>query len=201
MAWPWEFNFSQTDTGDNPSTSTYVIGDAYPTTRTINGVSVTFGWEDSIDSRNRAGGIDIRLDGINFPTGNQAKFRVDLPSPGTYEIRIANGDQGSSQGAQHVEFRDNASTLVTLDDAGGTGASHYNDATGVDRTETTWPGSNAASTQVFSSSIFRLVMGNAGGGGGAHVIAHLSLNQIAAASGQLPRPTIVSQSIKRSSYW
>jgi hypothetical protein len=180
---------------------TYVLGtDSYPTTRG----GFTFGWTAGIntvdrDSADRDNTVaDKRLAGINYAvvTGTDAKFRVDLPSTGNYVVRVAIGDTGFDQSGQHQIFEifDNTSSKLVIDKATGPALDHYYDATGVDRTEAAWPGSNAPSASLsFASTVFILQVGNFVGGSGVCVIAHLQITT--AGGGTTPKTFTATDSL------
>ena len=155
---------------------TYVLGtDSYPTTRG----GVTFGWESgfsSANTRNRDTSPDRRIAGIHFDTDGNAVFRVDLPSAGTYSVRLAQGDNSVNNSAGG-ELRDDATTKITISTAtlnslGGVGAV---DATNTWYSRTNWPSSNSAVSVVFSSSICRFALASPG----ATVLQHLFLERTA----------------------
>lgn len=150
--------------------------DDYPKTR----LGATFGWQNlsafcvPVD---RDSALDRRLAGINYiPTNNTGEFRVDLESPGTYDIRLANGDATSGQSQQVISIYDNTSLLYTYTKASATNA-HFYDANGVDRTAAAWPGSNTLNTLTFATTTFILKLGSSTDS--AVVIAHLSLVRVA----------------------
>lgn len=182
MAWDKGFNFrASSGYVSDGANETYVLADdGYPTTR--NGV--TFGWDglDSGQDRDRDSGVDRRLAGIVFANngGTQYNFRVDLNSTGDYEINLAMGDTGGGQDYQYCQFKDNTSVLRTIDDSDGTAFNNYDDATGVNRAEAAWPGSNAKDTQTFATTIFFLLVGTPGSEASATTIAHLFLSEVAA---------------------
>jgi hypothetical protein len=131
---------------------TYSLGVAHPETR--NGV--TFGWEISgVPVANRSTSYDVRLAGIAYESNDgshQRAFRVDLPTAGTYAIRLALGDATSGQGYQYAQFRDDTTAFATIADTDGTAAANFDDATGTGYSAAAWPGSNTAITHTFSSN-------------------------------------------------
>lgn len=186
MAWDKGWNFRATAAFvTDGADETYSLGspdDDYPVTR--NGV--TFGWEDgpADDSRDRDATVDRRLAGINFHPndGTQKRFRVDLPATGDYNIRLAIGDTGTGQGYQYVEVLDTTTQVHLIDDTNGTAIDNYDDATGVNRTEAAWPTDNAVQLETFSTTILRLRIGPTTAQAGSTTLAHLFLNQVAAAA-------------------
>ncbi len=159
---------------------TYVIGaDSYPTTRG----GFTFGWVDGTDgfdrtSNDRDSGVsDKRFAGQNQVVPSSVlKFRVDLPATGNYDVRWANGDTGFDFSPYEQRWRvfDNVTQMLDHSKITGPAQDHYYDATGVDRTEAAWPGSNAATTITFASTTFILQFGNPTDAD-YQVIAHLQI--------------------------
>ncbi len=180
-------SFRQTAGFVTDATGTYVLeGDTYPTTR---GGS-TFGYANGIGGTDWATNdrdatvTDKHLAGQHQVIPNDViNIRADLTAPGTYDVRWANGDTGFdfSPYQQNFEIFDNVTSKYSYQKVTGPAQDHYFDATGVDRTEAAWPGSNAAQTVVFASSTFFLRVGStAGAGSGYQVYATL---QIIAAAG------------------
>jgi len=96
--WQQGFDFRNTSTFvTDPPGDTYVLSTmTYPTT--VNGV--TFGWTtpNLVQGRDRSTSVDPRLAGINYVSnGAPATFYVNLPSPGTYNLSLAMGDDGYEQ--------------------------------------------------------------------------------------------------------
>ncbi len=151
---------------------TYCLAEDYPTSRG----GTTFGWTSGGPSgRNRTTSADRRLAGMNFVSSGQGTFRVDLPGPGTYDVRLALGETDYPQHAA-IEVWDNTTLRFSLPDV-ALSASHFIDATGVDRTTANWPANNAARTGlVFNSSTMIIKVGVAGGGNN-YVIAHVFIHR------------------------
>lgn len=164
-------NFRATSSFVTDSTNeTYVIGDAYPTTR----AGVTFGWESGFtltNIRNRNASNDRRIAGTHFDGEGDAIFRLDLPSTGLYEIRLGLGDPGGN--AAGGVMKDNTTTLFTI----ATVSSSLNilDATGVARTQANWPSQNAAVQHTFASTILRW---HVGGGSGNCGTCHIGVTKL-----------------------
>jgi len=118
--------------------------------------------------------VDRRLAGIAVGFSfTPARFRVDLPAVGDYEIRLALGDAASGQ-TIHLVTKDNTTTLDNYDGATG-GVANFFDATGVARSAANWPSANLPVTRTFASTIFRIQESAASA---SSVIAHVSLNQV-----------------------
>lgn len=134
-------------------------GATYPN---VYGNGATAGWDSSIlDSRDRNSGNDARLAGDMFLATSAARtFRIDLPSTGSYDIRMAIGDASYSIASTNKwELFDNASSLATA--TGGTSASQrFLDATNTEYTNATWSGSNTAITKTFTSTILNFKIGD-----------------------------------------
>lgn len=193
MAWsnPKGFNFRATSGYvTDGANETYVLGSAtaYPTTRTVNGESVTFGWETAptgtAKDRSTAAQYAPELSGVNQEPGlaGPPVFRVDLPTAGTYSINVGAGDASFANYA-NFQVVDNATTLIT---GGPTSisAGTFMDATGVVRTSgTDWHANNAASSQTFASTICRLQMPYTATGAQSSVIAYFALTPAGGGSG------------------
>lgn len=115
--------------------------------------------------------------------GNTVTIRVDLPASGIYKFRMANGSTDNAtfvSSRQIITVKDGSTTLATMDSgSGSTGPAqdHYYDATGVDRTEAAWAGSNVGRDLTFSGTVCNIVIGDAGAG--YTVLAHFSLERLA----------------------
>lgn len=172
--WSKGFDFRQTAafTAD-PTGSTYVVGDRYPTTR--NGV--TFGWESFVTGsvRDRTATLGV-LGGINFLASGgvaEAVFRVDLPAPGRYRVRLAAGDAGNPNRA-FFEIRDGSAVLRAQPEV-GVSSGQFIDATGVVRASN-WATTNQPLERDFATSIARLALKRPAGN--ASVIATLQLERV-----------------------
>ena len=168
------FNFRATDTFvTDGANETYVLGEAYPVTR--NGITFGLDLIADINTRNRNAGNDRRLAGVNWNSAVDVTFRVDLLTSGTHEIRVAAGDASYSQATIYFELKDDTTIFATVDDLNGVAANSFDDATGVERTQAAWPGSNLAVSRVFASTIFRILMDV------GDPIAHVQVEDIPAA--------------------
>ena len=182
MAWDKGFNFrgSAAYVTDGANETYVTIADVYPVTR--NGV--TFGWlaTTNLSSVDRDSTVDRRLAGINYTQPNTLEtFQVDLSATGDHAISCANGDTATAQLVQYVEIFDNATSKIVLSNASVAQDTYY-DATNVNRTEANWPSQNAASTQTFATTTFKMQIGK--NPAGFTVYAHLFLSLVAAAAGQ-----------------
>ena len=156
------------------------LGEQYPITR--NGF--TFGYDSStgVQTRDRNSGNDPRLAGTHSNTPDLATIRIDVPATGTYLARAAFGDAAYAAGDIYAEFQNGTTALATVDDSGGTSApQRFDDATGVELTNVTWPGSNATVSLTLTGTIFRLAYGKVSGSRSC-AVNHVSLDQQAAAS-------------------
>jgi hypothetical protein len=133
----------------------------YPTTTTIGGDSVTYGWE-SINASNEANRNTTvpKLAGIVYnvsASGAEYVFRVDLPETGEYEVQAAFGDYSFPQVIK-AQIRDSASVLTDIVNESLV-AGEFIDATGVDQPDpATWVSSNNVLTHTFASTILRAAL-------------------------------------------
>ena len=107
------FNFRATEAFvTDADYNTHVTGDLYPTTR--NGV--TFGWDAAPGTLDRTKSSDIYA-GINFcfAEGQQRTFRLDLPSPGRYQVRLLLGDASFHHDVVYAQVKDGNRVLYTID--------------------------------------------------------------------------------------
>ncbi len=89
-------------------------------------------------------------------------MRIDLPSTGTYTVRIALGDPGGAPPTLYVLIKDDSSTLLTLNATPG-GGDQYLDASGANRTSPAdWVSNNVAANLTFSTTIMNIVFGDGG---------------------------------------
>jgi hypothetical protein len=150
---------------------------AYPFTTAQGNV---VGWEGTlttVDSRDRDAGVDVRLAGINIvPTDSGAVFRVDLPSPGIYNIGFAAGDSNNQPVAW--DLKDTTSLLAHLT-TGTITSGEYKDATNTAYDVLVWPGSQTLVPFTFTTTILRLAPV---GAGLSPVIASLYVAQVSASS-------------------
>lgn len=184
MSWAnWKgFNFRETlghvTDGTNEQAVT-LAAHAYPQTTTIGGDSVTWGWEDIAgNTRDRDAGVDRRLAGVHFlSAGNpDIRFRIDLPSAGIYEIRIAQGD-ATNGNAQRFEVRDGTTVRINGAAEVGTAAGQFIDAKlAVRATAAAWASNQRSSAETFATTIFRLVL--RAPSGGSSTIAHIAIRKL-----------------------
>lgn len=152
----------------DPSCCTYEISTTvdYPTTRTVNGSSVTFGWESitgsgTFSTRDRSSGNDPRIAGVTQVTNDgtsTATFRVDLPNTGAYKIGLGFGDATSAQNTT-LAVEDTSSAFITLSAVATTGTQYVDAAGNVWTSSATWVSSNVTVAHTFSSTILRLKLG------------------------------------------
>lgn len=175
MGLPQGINFRATagyvTDGGNEDNELVASGNqTYPHT-TAQGINV--GWETVsglYQGRNRNAGNDRRLAGINFNTNTGTwDFRVDLPSAGTYNIRLAMGD-ASYAAAVACDIVDGTTNLGTLTSGSTSAFNQFKDPTNTEYSAANWPGSNTAVSKTFSTTICRVRVGSAGSG--SHSIAH-----------------------------
>lgn len=172
-----EFSFGSTpgrvDYGENNQYAG--AGNAYPTA--ANGV--TFGWYGGDRNfANRSTQLPVSLAGIAFVHNNgmQAVFRIDLPTPGTYNINLAIGDAESGRINGYVKIMDSGTVVAEFPDV-DTSAGTFVDATGVIRmSPEEWVSSNASITHTFTGSILTVVVGQPVTSAGVSVISHIAVS-------------------------
>ena len=172
--------------GTDPTNTTGVYDDmAYPTTLTIGGESVVCGWTSvtDLDSRDRNVASDNRLRGMHFITASRAlEFRVDVPSAGTYKVRVALGDEAGSSGK--LEILDGLAGTVRLTVADSSiAAQAWVDAAGTERNESTWVSSNAQSAELTISGTVLSMRLTCDGTYTSPRIAYLEIEQISSGGG------------------
>ena len=151
---------------------TYSLGEA-----SVTRGGLTFGWgsDNSVTTRDRSSSGDRRLAGILFRgngAGSVITFTITLPSTGDWIIRPGFGPATSTQ-QQYVTFRDNTTSFASFSNI-ATGANEFADATGVVRTAAAWPGSNASISRTFTTTTFKIDIGDPAGLDGEHTtISHI----------------------------
>ncbi len=181
LGWDIGFDFrASTAFVSDPSSVTPVLGTTtYPTTRTVNGVTVVFGWESTSpagSTRDRGNYTDPRLAGINCGGNNSgaAIFRVDLPTTGWYSVSLAIGDLSYDQ-YYHIGLMDSGSLLLSLN--GQVTAGTFIDATGAPLFWQAWPSANMTILRTFSTTQFRIQLGGKPDLSGTEsCLAHLRLS-------------------------
>ena len=150
----------------------------YPTT-SAQGNEV--GWESAPDgTRDRNNAIDVRLAGIHYGFNSGTKdYRIDLSGAGDWIVRQAAGDAGANS-ANKTELFDTASSLGVLCDQEVV-SGNFADATNVELSAANWPGTNAAVTATFATTICRFRTGGQAAGG-VGVFAHVYVEAAAAGS-------------------
>jgi hypothetical protein len=159
---------------------TYDLGAVYPVTRG----GLTFGWDAdlTVNARDRNAGNDRRLAGLNQTSNNgtQRHWRLDLPSTGTFDIRLAFGDASNAQ-TIFAELREGSSGAAPFATIGPTGTSsnQFLDATGTALAAATWDDNGGtALSHTFSSTAFFISI--ADNSGNSTCIAHVSVEDAAA---------------------
>ncbi len=172
MSLPQGINFRSTSayvTDGADHTYEIGLGNNYPRT-TPQGNTV--GWETATgDARNRSTSNDTRLAGFARTTGTAVgTYRIDLPSAGSYSVRVAAGDASYASGVK-VEAFDTSTSLGVLASTSTTAANKFRDATNAEHTAANWPANNASATLTFATTICRIKTGIASGGSTA--LAHV----------------------------
>ena len=147
-----------------------LMTDFYPVTRG----GATFGWEaggGEVDARDRNSGNDPRLAGQNHSLSTTAPdFRLDVTA-GDRLVHAAFGDAGFAHPVGW-DVKDGTTTFFT--NSGSTSAGQrFDDATGVELTETTWLTNEASVARTFASTILRITPTSAAA---AQAIAHVRVN-------------------------
>lgn len=161
MAFPQGINFRQTsgyvadsagETYENLDATTYNYPRTTPQGNTVGWVAGTGSDFNQIRARNRNSGNDRRLAGVGVTTGVVNYYRIDLPSAGTYNIRVAAGD-ASYASSVVIDVYDNTTLLANLTTGSTSAAQRFKDATNVERTNATWAGSNVLRALTFTSTV------------------------------------------------
>ena len=179
-AWQQGFDFRNTSTFvTDPSGDTYVLPTtAYPT----KGSGVTYGWVKTslVSARDRNAQLDPHLAGINYATnGSPATFYVDLPSPGTYSLSLAMGDDGYQQCYTQcqIQFLDGTTVLATLS-KGLTRLGYFYDVTGNNWSAAQWPSNNVSQQVTLAGTRLTVVMGLSQSNGDITPLAFLGVAQV-----------------------
>lgn len=177
---------------------TYSLGEAYPTTRG----SQTFGWGSNRtgNSRDRAA-TNAHTSGIVFIAngGSTDTFTVDLPSTGTYDVRLAIGDATNGQ-AHKIVVKDDTTTLATI--TGSTSAGQWLDATGTVRTSyLLWESDNVALSLTFATTKLVLTVGDPSGSAATTIshVSYVSSSSGASASGSIDSVDLIAPTGSASS--
>lgn len=156
---------------------TYAISEDYPQTR--NGITFGYTARPNLNTRDRNSGNDRRLAGCHFNAGGvDSVFRVDLPSAGSWDIRLALGDASNGQ-VINIELKDNTTSLLTIVNVDTTAANNFLDATGAILSAANWPANNTKVTKTFASTILNLIIKTPTSA--ASAVAHMLISQSAAA--------------------
>ena len=178
--WQQGFDFRNTSTFvTDPSGDTYVLPTtAYPT----KGSGVTYGWVKTslVSARDRNAQLDPRLAGINYATnGSPATFYVDLPSPGTYSLSLAMGDDGYQQCYTQcqIQFLDGTTVLATVS-KGLTRLGYFYDVTGNNWSAVQWPSNNVSQQVTLAGTRLTVVVGMSQSNGDITPLAFLGVAQV-----------------------
>lgn len=160
MAYPQGINFRGTSGYVTDGTNhDYELGATYGNYPRTTAQGNNVGWEAGpfITAFNRTTSYDVRLAGVNYSDGSgTGKFRMDLPSSGSYNIRFAAGDNYFYSRAVDWALYDGTTKLRDLTTGTTSGADRVKDATNTEYTSTNWPGSNSAITETFAGTIIRV---------------------------------------------
>lgn len=195
FGWDVGFNFRATSGFVvDPSPTTWAIAGVtgYPTTRTIAGQVITFGWETMSPSlpgitRDRGTFAGPLIAGINCQSndGSTSIFRVDLPSTGIYAVGLALGDGVGNNGMNnHAKIRSTTTDLFAVD---ANSVNNFADATGTLLSPLAWGSSNTMVQRTFGTTTFRLALGGTADSGLA-CLSHLRITLIQASQPAIAVP-------------
>lgn len=142
----------------------------YPTTSTINGSSVTYGYENISGgyniTRDRDCGNDPRTAGSTLIANTQAPqivFRVDLPHTGDYQVWSAFTDQGNNQNIW-ATLSDNSTVKRTIPGTVTTSTSVLDFSGASWANSAAWVAGSARGgtsvTDTYASTIMRITIGD-----------------------------------------
>ena len=181
--WQQGFDFRKTPAFvTDPSGSVYVVAStSYPTTYS----GTNYGWVTTslVGAQDRGTSVDPRLAGINFANnGKPAKFYVDLPSSGAYNLALAMGDASYAQCQSRcqVQFLDGSTVLTTLT-GGQIAAGYFYDANGNQWPAAQWSANNQTRQVTLSGTRLTVVVGTSPGvgvSGGVTPLAYLGVIQV-----------------------
>ncbi len=179
---PWSQGFDFRNTAgfvsDPPNYNPVLPATNYPTT--VNGV--TFGWTTPglVQGEDRNTLVDPRLAGMNSAqNGTPSTFAISLPSPGTYNLALAMGDDGAAQcGTQcQVQFLD-GDTVVDTVTGGPTNQGYFYDAASNNWSDEAWPTSNVSQQVTVAGNSLTVVVGTNNATGDLTPIASLAVTQM-----------------------
>lgn len=184
MAFPQGCNFRATSghTTDGADEDFIGASTTYPyTTAQGNNVGWVTGFLPS-DSRDRDNTNDRRITGHNSVSSGTARFRIDLPSTGNYDVEL--GSYENTGANSSVAIYDDTSLVSTLtsDVAINNDAA---DATGTVYSLANWPSSQTAVNLSFSTTTFIAYVTH-GGTGFWGIISHLKLTFTGSPSVSVP---------------
>jgi hypothetical protein len=192
MALPQGINFRQTlaYVTDGANESWEGDGSAGPTIPTYPRTTAqgnTVGWESgagvSVNARDRNSGNTARLAGCHFAADGTHvnNFRIDLPSAGNYNVRIASGDPSYARSSK-VEMFDTSTSRGVLCNGSTGAANSFLDASGTVRTAATWAANNTSAAITFTTTICRFRVGAGSGSIGDSPIAHVYIESAGGAT-------------------
>lgn len=158
----------------------------YPTTNTVNGHSVTYGWISAahLGGANRLTTVDHRLSGTNFnnnTAGVPSVFRVDVTAAGTYVVHLALGDASNAIATLTAQALDTATSLFSFSNTSVASGS-FMDPNGTILTAANWVAASTAGgtprTVTMATTEFLLSMGPGTVGTGTSPVAFLRLTKV-----------------------
>ena len=114
-----------------------------------------------MQGRNRNASVDPRLAGINLITnGSPATFYVDLPSPGTYNLSLAMGDDSYEDCWKQclIQFLDGNTVLATVSE-GLINLGNFYNATGKNWSAAAWPANNLSQQVTLTGTRLTVTVG------------------------------------------
>lgn len=210
--WIENFAFRDTDaycSGTDPANTTPVrcrdagaAGDNYPVTE--NGVTFGFATSPSADCRRdrTTSNCSVGLAGNMFysnTNSNSYDFRVDLPSAGTYQIRVALGDPFNNRARQQVRIYDTSTLLATIGSTTTVSGGQYLDATSTDAaavvhtSAANWASGNQPLELTFSTTEFHILVGRGDSSSGQTDLAFLGIEEVS--SGAEPQASRLNAKI------
>ena len=192
----FDFRASLNFVTDPPGATGVVLDTIFPT---VGGLT-TYGWSytATLGGRNRNDTIDPRLAGINYVNnGPPGQFYVDLPSPGTYSLSLAMGDDGyqACWVQCQVQFLDGSTVLATMT-GGPINSGYFYDARGNRWSAAQWPTNNVSQQVTLVGTQLTLQVGSNKYTGDYTPIAYLGITQVSAGptfSLQAPNSVSVGQ--------
>lgn len=171
----------------DPTGVTYTLGTATDTYPIIRGGFIC-GWDPAgsgftVSGTDRLNSNPARLAGINFTPNLNVPFQIAIPN-GTYDIRLAIGDQAGGTGLTQIDVYDGTTLLFSAVQVSTT-ANSFTDATGTEYTAANWDASNTPVSVTITQSYMRFII-NPVGGSSFPGLAYFQITDGVAATGWGP---------------